>query len=93
MPSLQADSAVTTSALARPCAVRVRRLVANDRIDVIVIALVEVRQIRNDSKLHPTYRSLSDVTHETARMTVTLLAYLTTLTALGVVCMVQPARR
>jgi hypothetical protein len=81
VPSLQADRAVTNSALARTDAVRERRPVASDRINVIMIALYEVRRMRNDCKLHPTYRSISDVRHVMATLTVTLVAHLITLNA------------
>jgi hypothetical protein len=93
VPSLQADTAMAATAAAIPDAVRVRRPVANDRIDVIVKALLEVRPIRNDLKLRPAHPGLRDVTHATATMTVTPLAGLTTLTTPGVVGMPLPGRR
>jgi hypothetical protein len=93
VPSLQADSATAAMAAAIPDAVRVRRLVRNGRIDVIVRALLEVRRIRNDGNLPPAPRSLRDVTHGTAIIAVTPLADLTALTAHGVVRMSLPGRR
>jgi len=93
VPSLQADSATAATAAAIPDALRVRRLVANGRIDVIVKALLEVRRIRNDGKLPPASRSLCEVTHATAIITVTPLADLPTLTVHGVVRMSLPGRR
>jgi len=74
VPSLQADRATAAMVAAIPDALRVRRLVANGRIDVIVKALLEVRRIRNVGKLRPVTRSLRDVTHATATITVTPLA-------------------
>ena len=93
VPSLQADIAMAATTAAIPDAVRVRRLVANGRISVIVMTLLEVRQIRTDGKLRPMCRLLRDIKHATATLSVTPLADLPTFTAYGVVRMFLPGWR